>query len=58
MKLYEIARQAIATHNPRLAHSLAERLTVRHGLNHEGMREYLAAHDVDPADFEEVLKEA
>ncbi len=58
MKLYEIARQAIVEKNFTLAESLAKYLSVKHNLNHAGIREYLAAHEVDPNEFEELVNEA
>ena len=58
MKLYEIAAQAIRDNNARLAAGLIHRLQHRHGLNYTGICEYLAAHNVDPREFEETLKEA
>lgn len=56
MKLYEIAQKAITEQNARLAHNLAELLTVRHGLNRAGIAEYLGEHGVDSREFEEILK--
>ena len=58
LKLYEIAAQAIRDNNARLAAGLVHRLQARHGLNYHGAMEYLAAHNVDPREFEETLKEA
>jgi hypothetical protein len=58
MKLYEIARQALATADARLAESLLCYLERKHGLNYVGAMEYFAAHDIDPREYEDLVEEA
>lgn len=57
MKLYEIAQQAIAQQDARLAASLMMHLERKHGLNYAGCMEYLQVHGVEPRDMEEMLRE-
>ncbi len=57
MKLYEVAEHAIATGNASLARDLAAYCRRKHGLNYAGLIEYLEAHGVAVAEFEQLLKE-
>jgi hypothetical protein len=56
MKAYEVAQEIIRTNDKRKAEGLCLYLERRHGLNMPGIHEYLAAHDVDVAEWEELLR--
>jgi hypothetical protein len=55
MKAYEVAQEAVRTNDKRRAEWLCLYLERRHGLNISSIHAYLAAHDVDVAEWEELL---
>jgi hypothetical protein len=55
MRAYEVAQEAVRTGDKRKAEWLCLYLQRRHGLNISSIRGYLAAHDVDVAEWEELL---
>jgi hypothetical protein len=54
MQAYELAQEAVRTHDKRTAEWLCLYLA-RHGLNISSIDAYLAAHDVDVAEWAELL---
>lgn len=56
MKAYEVAQEAIRTQDKRKAEGLCLYLNRRHKLNMPGIHEYLAAHNVNVAEWEELLR--